>query len=292
MDAVPDDAGVSGDTITEMAHVARAYEAMCDMDLIHDHTVGGPLYRHRPAGVPVVTTNHGPFEPRTNRLFDRMQRDTAIVAISRHQASTADGVRISRVIHHGMDVEGVPVGPGGGGYAAFLGRMSADKGPREAIAVASKAGVPLKIAAKMREDTEVDYFKAEIEPLLGADVEYVGEVDEAGKYELLGSANAMLNPIQWPEPFGLVMIEALACGTPVLATRAGSVPEIVDDGRTGFVRDSDDDLADCLLRATDLDRAACRQAAEERFSTARMVADHLDLYQEVIAGTAAPATRN
>jgi glycosyltransferase involved in cell wall biosynthesis len=281
MDHVPDDAAITGDTITEMAHVAKAYAGMSEMDVIHDHTIGGPLYRHRPEGIPVVTTNHGPFEPTPNRLFRQMQRDTAIIAISSHQASTADGVAITRVIHHGIDVKAVPLGAGEGGYAAFLGRMCADKGPREAIAVARRAGVPLKIAAKMREDAEHDYYEAEVAPLLGGDVEYIGELDEAGKYELLGAACALLNPIQWSEPFGLVMIESLACGTPVVATRAGSVPEIVDDGRTGFVRGSAENLASCLREATDLDRAACREAAETRFSTARMVSDHVDLYREL-----------
>ncbi len=287
-DDIPGDAAITGDTVTEMAHVARAYAAMTAVDLIHDHTIGGPLYRHRPEGVPVVTTNHGPFEPRTNRLFRHMQVDTAIVAISRHQASTADDVHITRVIHHGMDVESVPVGTGRGGFAAFLGRMAADKGPRQAIQVARKAQMPLKIAAKMREDAERDYFESEIQPLLGGDVEYIGEVDEAGKYELLGAAVAMLNPIQWSEPFGLVMIESLACGTPVVATGSGSVPEIVDDGSTGFVRDSTDDLAMCLSKAVDLDRAACRKAAETRFSTTRMVSDHIDLYRHVTSVTVEP----
>jgi hypothetical protein len=145
------------------------------------------------------------------------------------------------------------------------------------------AGMPLKIAAKMREDAEIEYFETKVQPLLGGGVEYVGEVDEAGKFELLGAATALLNPIQWPEPFGLVMIEALACGTPVVATSAGSVPEIVDDGLTGFIRDAAEDLASCLLLAVDLDRAACREAAESRFSTARMVADHLELYTELVS---------
>ena len=286
MDEVDPDAPISGDTITELAHVARAYAAMTDMDVIHDHTIAGPLYRHRPA-VPTVTTNHGPFEPLPNLLFQCMQNDTTIVAISQHQASTAEGIQISRVIYHGLDVDSVPIGTGDGGYVAFLGRMTADKGPSEAIEVARRAGVPLKIAAKMREDAEFDYFQTKVEPLLGEGVEYVGEMDEAGKLELLGGAKALLNPIQWSEPFGLVMIEALACGTPVVATSAGSVPEIVDDGRTGFIRDTEEDLAKCLLRAADLDRAACREVAETRFSTARMVSDHLDLYAELIAGTRA-----
>jgi len=282
MDEVDPDAPISGDTITELAHITRAYAAMTGMDVIHDHTIAGPLYRHRPA-IPVVTTNHGPFEPGPRLLFQRMQDDTAIVAISHHQASTAEGVRISRVIHHGLDVDKVPVGTGDGNYLAFLGRMTADKGPLQAIEVARIAGMPLKIAAKMREDAEIEYFETKVQPLLGGGVEYVGEVDEAGKFELLGAATALLNPIQWPEPFGLVMIEALACGTPVVATSAGSVPEIVDDGLTGFIRDAAEDLASCLLLAVDLDRAACREAAESRFSTARMVADHLELYTELVS---------
>ncbi len=193
MDEVEPDAPISGDTITELAHVARAYEAMAGMDVIHDHTIAGPLYRHRPA-VPVVTTNHGPFEPRPNLLFQRMQNDTAIVAISRHQASTAEGVQISRVIYHGLDVDSVPVGTGDGGYVAFLGRMTADKGPSEAIEVARRAGVPLKIAAKMREDAEFEYFKTKVEPFLGDGVEYVGEMDEDGKFELLGAGDSLAEP--------------------------------------------------------------------------------------------------
>jgi glycosyltransferase involved in cell wall biosynthesis len=282
-DEVPPDAAIAGDTIREMTHAAKAYAAMADMDVIHDHTIAGPLYRHRPPRPPVVTTNHGPFEPRPNHLFACMQVDTAIVAISRHQASTAEGVHITRVIHHGLDEGDVPIGAGAGEYAAFLGRMCPDKGAREAIEVARLAGVPLKIAAKMREEAEFDYFKTEVEPLLGADIEYVGEVDEAGKYELLGAAFALLNPIQWFEPFGLVMIESLACGTPVVATPFGSVPEIVEDGQTGFLRESAEDLAACLQKADQLDRKACRNVVETRFSTARMVAEHLDLYTQLLA---------
>ncbi|HSU34292.1 MAG TPA: glycosyltransferase family 4 protein [Propionibacteriaceae bacterium] len=280
MEDVPPDAPITGDTITELAHVAKAYAAMSGMDVIHDHTIAGPLYRHRPVGVPVVVTNHGPFEPRPNLLFHKMQSDTTIVAISHHQASTACDVQIDRVIHHGLDVDDIAVGPGGT-YAAFLGRMCEDKGPRQAIEVARLAGMPLKIAAKMREEAELCYFRANVEPLLGGDIEYVGEVDEAGKYQLLGNAIVLLNPIQWAEPFGLVMIEALACGTPVVATRAGSVPEIIQDALTGFIRDDHAGLAQGLLRANDLDRKVCRKVAETQFSTARMVADHVELYRQL-----------
>jgi len=283
MEKVSPDAPITGDTITELAHVAKAYAAMSGMDVIHDHTIAGPLYRHRPVGVRVVVTNHGPFDPRPNLLFSNMQSDTTIVAISHHQASTACDVQIDRVIYHGLDVDDIAVGPGGT-YAAFLGRMCEDKGPRQAIEVARLAGMPLKIAAKMREEAELCYFRAEVEPLLGSDIEYVGELDEACKYQLLGNAIVLLNPIQWAEPFGLVMIEALACGTPVVATRAGSVPEIIQDGLTGFIRDDLAGLAQSLLRANDLDRKVCREVAETQFSTARMVADHVELYRQVLRG--------
>jgi glycosyltransferase involved in cell wall biosynthesis len=134
----------------------------------------------------------------------------------------------------------------------------------------------------MREEAEHDYFDAQIAPLLSDEIEYVGELDEPAKLELLGQALALLNPIQWPEPFGLVMIESLACGTPVVTTSAGSVPEIIDDGVTGFIRDDPRDLADMLAKAAKLDRSECRRVAQDRFSVSRMVADHVELYAKLI----------
>jgi glycosyltransferase involved in cell wall biosynthesis len=282
MPKVDPGAGITGDAITELNHVIKAYAAMAEMNVIHDHTVCGPLYRHRPAGVPVVTTNHGPFVPAVNGLYKQMAHDTAIVAISNNQAASADGVQIRTVIHHGLDVDSVPVGAGGGGFAACLGRMNPTKGIREAILVARAVGIPLRIAAKMREDAEHDYFDSQIAPLLSDEIEYVGELDEEGKFELLGQAIALLNPIQWPEPFGLVMIESLACGTPVVTTSSGAVPEIIDDGITGFVRDDLPDLADMLRKVEKLDRDECRRTAQNRFSVGRMVDDHLQLYAELI----------
>jgi glycosyltransferase involved in cell wall biosynthesis len=281
-DSPPADVDGMGLSEVELGHVVRAYEAMPDMDLVHDHTLGGPLYRHRPAGLPIVTTNHGPFRAQLRDIYRAMGRDVSLVAISHHQASTADGVPIARVIHHGIDVETVPVGGGGGGYACFLGRMNPSKGVREAAMIAREAGMPLRIAAKMQDKGEREYFECAVSPLLNSDIEYLGEVNTEEKYELLGGAVALLNPMQWPEPFGLVMIEALAAGTPVVATCAGSAPEIIDDGVTGFLRDDLAGLAEALPRAGELDRGTCRRTAETRFSTGRMVADHLDLYTELI----------
>jgi glycosyltransferase involved in cell wall biosynthesis len=206
------------------------------------------------------------------------RQGVAIVAISRHQRSTARNVKIAAVIHHGIDIESVPVGDGEGGYACALGRMTPAKGIREAILVAREAGVPLQIAAKMREPLERQYFDECVRPLLGGDVEYLGELNAEEKYQLLGGAFALLNPIQWPEPFGLVMIEALACGTPVIATGCGSAPEIIDDGETGFVRAELSALAAAVHRAGELDRNRCREKAVSSYSTERMVAEHIQLY--------------
>jgi glycosyltransferase involved in cell wall biosynthesis len=148
-----------------------------------------------------------------------------------------------------------------------------------AVQIARAAGMPLRIAAKMWEAEERDYFRAQVEPLLGGDVEYVGEVGGDDKHAFLAEATCLLNPIAWPEPFGMVMIEALACGTPVVGTPLGAAPEIVDDGATGFLRHSVADLAEALGRVGEIDRGACRAVAAARFSAARMAADHLRLYE-------------
>jgi glycosyltransferase involved in cell wall biosynthesis len=244
--------------------------------------VAGPFFRYRPASLPVVTTNHGPFSSRLGDLYRLMGPDVAMVAISHRQAADAGGVRIARVIHHGIDVDAVPVGDGTGGYAAFLGRMSPDKGPREAILIARQAGFRLLLSARIQGREEQEYFDSQVAPLLGPEVEFLGELNVAEKYQLMGGAAAFLNPIQWPEPFGLVMIEALATGTPVVGTGSGAAPEIVDDGVTGYLRTGIDDLAEALTLAPGLDRAACRRAAELRFSVGRMVADHISLYEEIL----------
>jgi glycosyltransferase involved in cell wall biosynthesis len=269
---------------TELYHVAIAYAALKDVDLVHDHTVAGPFFRYRPGSLPVVTTNHGPFRSKLGELYRHLGDDVAMVAISHHQASDAGGVRIARVIHHGIDVDAIPVGDGRGGYAAFLGRMSPDKGPREAILIARSAGIRLLMAARIQGKEEQDYFDSQVAPLLGPEVEFIGEITAGEKFQLMGGAVAFLNPIQWPEPFGLVMVEALASGTPVVGTGSGAAPEIVDDGVTGFLRAGIPELAEALSLVPGLDRRACRKAAEERFSIRRMVSDHVALYRDLLPG--------
>jgi glycosyltransferase involved in cell wall biosynthesis len=272
----------TNDATPLLAHIVTAYAAMGDVDVIHDHTPAGPVYSGRPDGVPVVVTNHNAFTPEAITLFRAAARDTAVVAISQDHARQAGDVPIARVIHHGIDPSRVPVGQGRGGYAAFLGRIDPDKGVVEALRIARAAGVPLRIAAKMQDAAEQEYFENEVRPLLTDEHEYIGEVSDAEKYELLGDAFALLNPIQWAEPFGLAMIEALATGTPVVGTPGGSAPEIVQSGTTGYLAGVEA-LPELLLRAGDLDRSACRADVERRFSVERMVNDHLALYEDLRA---------
>ena len=210
----------------------------------------------------------------------------SVIAISRHQASEAEGVAIAAVIHHGIDVERIPFGCGRGGYAAFLGRMHPSKGIEEAIVAARTTGMPLRIAAKMSEPAEREYFMARVVPHLGGDIEYIGELGRAEKYNFLKDAVCLLNPIRWDEPFGMVMIEAMACGTPVVTSNRGSASEIVDEGETGFLCDDTDSLVKALRRVEALNRSRSREVVEQRFSSQRMAADHIALYHRAIAGSA------
>ncbi|HEY2332770.1 MAG TPA: glycosyltransferase family 4 protein [Acidimicrobiales bacterium] len=277
-------AGTKLDEAIEREQVRAAYEAFADVDLVHDHTVLGP-----PTGLamrpelPLVTTNHGPFSPTTEAHFASVSDDVAVVAISDAQRRTAPSVRFAAVIHHGLDVAELPFGDGKGGYLLFLGRMSPDKGAHRAIAVARATGRRLLIAAKMWDPWERRYFEEQVEPNLGDGIEFLGEVGGARKLELLASAEALVNPISWSEPFGLAMIEALATGTPVLAFREGSVPEIVEHGRTGFICRDVDDMAMRVSQLDRIDRAACRASAVERFSSERFVDEHLALYRSILA---------
>jgi glycosyltransferase involved in cell wall biosynthesis len=271
-----------GDTAIELTHVLHAYRTVADADIVHDHTIAGPALASRRSLAPVVTTNHAPFSDDTRRYYQALEGRVPIVAISHHQASTAGDVPIARVIHHGIDADRYPVGPGGD-YLVFDGRMSPVKGVRQSIEIARKAGVPLVIAAKMREAGEREYFEAEVEPLLSHDICYAGEVAREAKLRLVGGAMALLNPIRWDEPFGLSMVEALACGTPVITTPRGAVSEIVDHGITGFLTSTTEAAVTAVGAAAELDRRACRAAVETRFSARRMVADHLALYHDVIS---------
>jgi glycosyltransferase involved in cell wall biosynthesis len=253
--------------------------------VISDHTTAGPIVALTSPLPPVVATNHNPFSRGRESIYRRAADRVALVAISQSHASTTD-LRVSAVIHHGIDVGDFPTGRGDGGYVAALTRMSPDKGVHRAAELAHKAGVPLRIAAKVRTVREREYFDDCVRPLLTDGVEFVGEVDARGKRELLAGATALLNPTEWAEPFGMTMIESLACGTPVVATRRGSSPEIIEHGVTGFLGETDEELLAGLGQSAELDRAACRRAAEQRFSMSAMASAYVNAYErELIRAT-------
>ena len=273
-----------GMVVPELRHIMAAYEAVADYDIVHDHTVMGPVYAQRLPNTKVVTTLHGPLNDELIDIYGRIAERVPLIQISHAQGKPAPHIPAARVIHHGLDVDQFPFGSGEGGYCVFLGRMSPDKGAHRATEIAYKAGVPLVLAAKMREPWEHEYFNANVRPYLNDDIRYLGEVPHEEKLELLANARCLLFPIRWNEPFGMVMIEAMACGTPVLAFAEGAAPEVVEDGKTGFLCRDEQDMVDAIGRLDQIDRADCRAAVEGYFSTERMVREHIELFEEVLAG--------
>jgi glycosyltransferase involved in cell wall biosynthesis len=261
-----------------------------DFDVIHSHAdVLGLIALRRVSTTPVLTTLHGRLDlPSLAPLLTQL-RDMPLVSISDAQRHPAPRAGWIGTVRHGLPLTKYVMGQGRGDYAVFLGRISPEKRPDAAIEIARRAGVRLVIAAKV-DDVDRDYFEQKIEPLLrGPGVEFIGEVDEREKIALLGEARALLFPILWPEPFGLAMIEAMACGTPVLTRRCGSTAEIVDDPRVGVVCDDDEDLVRALERVDDFDRAACRSIAERRFSVERMADGYESIYRRLCGRAPAPS---
>jgi len=224
-----------------------------------------------------ITTLHGRLDIDDLAEPYRHWSQFPLVSITDSQRRYLPHANWVATVHHGLPAELLTRGPGDGGYLAFLGRISPEKRADRAVAIASRCGLPLRIAAKV-DPADERYFQEKIEPLLGGCTDFLGEVDNAGKNALLGGAMALLFPIDWPEPFGLVMIEAMACGTPVIAWDCGSVAEIVEDGVTGFIVHSEDEAVAAVARAGALDRHRIRATFERRFSATRMAHDYLDVY--------------
>jgi glycosyltransferase involved in cell wall biosynthesis len=244
-------------------------------DVIHFHTdlVQFPVFAGH--ATPSLTTLHGRVDLPELRLFFAEYRENPLVSISAAQQEILPQANWLGPVHHGLPETLLAEGPGDGGYLAFLGRISPEKGPVPAIRIAQSCGVPLKIAAKVDRVDEA-YFNDVVRPLLDDPlIEFIGEIDEQQKAEFLGGAFALLFPIDWPEPFGLVMIEAMACGTPVVAFPCGSVPEIIEDGLTGFLARNVDEAVGALRHLHRLDRHAIRSRFEQRFSSRRMARDYL-----------------
>jgi glycosyltransferase involved in cell wall biosynthesis len=259
-----------------------------EFDVLHFHLD----YLHFPfsklSAVPQVTTLHGRLDiPELAPLYRKFP-DVPVVSISMAQRQPLPWIHWVGNVYHGLPAPASPPGSGSGGYLAFLGRIAREKRVDRAIQIATEAGVPLKIAAKV-DPSDREYYESEIKPLLSHPlVEYVGEISEAEKARFLGEAYAQLFPIDWPEPFGLCMIEAMACGTPTIAFRNGSVPEVLVNGVTGFIVDDVADAIEAVPYVSELSRAVCRQEFERRFSASRMAQDYLTIYETLISDDGLP----
>src|SRR5437868_5956687 len=266
----------------ELILIDHVVEHASEFDVIHFHT-GYPHFaicRYLP--VPHVTTLHGRLDlPDFVAVHERFG-DVPLISISNAQRAPINSANWQATIYHGLPKDLFQFYPDRGDYLAFLGRISPEKRADRAIEIAKRVGMPLKIAAKV-DRVDRRYFKRVIEPLLNDSlVEWVGEISDSEKNEFLGNAYALLFPIDWPEPFGLVMIEAMACGTPVIAYDGGSVAEVMEDGVTGFIVRELDDAAEAIRRVCNLSRACCRQVFEKRFTVTRMARDYVKIYKRTI----------
>jgi glycosyltransferase involved in cell wall biosynthesis len=265
-----------------MLMLDRVRERVDEFDILHFHIDQFHFPLFRPIAHRTVTTLHGRQDLHDLKPLYVGFSDMPLVSISNAQRKPIPNANFVATVLHGLPLNLLKPSYGAGGYLAFLGRISPEKRPDRAIRIAQALGFPIKIAAKIDKVDEV-YFREAIAPLFNQPgVEYVGEIDERAKSAFLGGASALLFPIDWPEPFGLSMIEAMACGTPVLAFRCGSVPEIIDAGVTGVIVDTMDEAIRRLPEVLALDRRAVRQRFEQRFSVARMARDYVHVYRSLL----------
>jgi glycosyltransferase involved in cell wall biosynthesis len=287
-------ARVEEQTAAHMFELGLAFDRAGEFDIIHSHVehLGFPV--SRVSGVPTVHTLHSRLDTPSLRPLYAHFRGLSLVSISDAQREPLGdlGLNWVRTVYHGLVPEEYPVGRGLGGFLAFFGRIAPEKGPDTAITVAKRIGMPLKIAAKV-DRVDHGYFEHVIRPMLdGSPVEFIGEVGGADRVRFLGDARALLFPIDWPEPFGLVMIEALACGTPVIAFGRGSVPEVIRHERTGFIVGSIDDMVQAVGAIDRIDRGECRREVERRFTDAQMAIGYEDAYARVLAQHSRQSSRH
>ena len=262
--------------------VELIYRRKDEFDVLHFHIDYFPLSLFSRQNVPFLTTLHGRLDlPEFIEVYNTF-RDTPFVSISDHQRKPVPALNWVRTVLHGMPENLLTPRPVKQEYAAFLGRVSPEKGLDKAIRIAGRAGMKLKIAAKI-DNADKEYYDSEIRHLIegNPDVEFIGEINDQQKPDFLSGAHALLFPIDWPEPFGLVMIEAMACGTPVIAMRSGSVPEVIDQGVSGFIVNSEAQAATALKRVDELDRATVRATFDRRWTSRRMAEDYVNVYQEL-----------
>ena len=276
--------GIRDHTASNIVMLDNVRKRADEFDIIHCHIdlLQYPMFQHMPHKV--VTTMHGRLDVPDFMPVYRAYPDMPLISISDSQrAPMPPNVNWLATVHHGLPADVCPFNAAGGDYLAFLGRISPEKRPDRAIEIAKRAGIKLKIAAKV-DKADQEYFDEVIEPLLvGSDAEFIGEIDERQKCEFLGNAMALLFPIDWIEPFGLVMIESMSAGTPVIAWRNGSVPEVIEDGVGGVIVESMNEAVAAVELVRAMDRHAVRRSFETRFTAARMAADYVAAYEELIA---------
>jgi glycosyltransferase involved in cell wall biosynthesis len=272
-----------------MVMLERVVRARQDFDVVHFHVdyLAYPFARH--FQIPHITTLHGRLDlPELSVLYQEFS-EAPVVSISRAQQTPLPHANWMATVYHGLPTELYAFREEPGDYLAFLGRVSPEKRLDEAIEIATRLGVVLRVAAKV-DRNDRDYYVHKIAPLLHNPwVDFIGEISDEEKSGFLGGARALLFPIDWPEPFGLVLIEAMACGTPVIAYRRGSVPEIISDGDTGFLVDNADQAVAAVQRLPELSRRRCREVFETRFSAKRMADDYLKIYAAISERSATPA---
>ncbi|GAA2372428.1 glycosyl transferase [Catellatospora methionotrophica] len=286
-DTVAHRLGEPGPEIIYAAQARRVVEELIvdgAVDVVHDHTFAGPL--NAPAyarlGVPTVATVHGPVDGELREYYQALGSDLPLIAISARQRQLAPELNWIDTVYNGLDPAEWPFQLEKGDYALFLGRFSPDKGAHTAVLAAQEAGLPIILAGKINEEPERRYFAEQVEPLLGPNDRFVGPADARLKRELFAGARCLLFPIQWEEPFGMVMIEAMVCGTPVVALRAGAVPEVVRHGVSGLICDDPRELAGALREVTRLSPADCRAHVVRTFSATRTAQGYTRAYRHAL----------
>lgn len=279
-----------GQPYPEIMHalkVRHAIERLADtegVDIVHDHTFAGPLNAplYRKLGLPTVATVHGPIDEDLYPYYRELGDDIGLIAISDRQRELAPDLNWVGRVHNALRIDDWPFNTAKKDYALFLGRYAPYKGAHLALEAAHAAGMPLVLAGKCSEPPEIAYFDEQVKPLLTDSDHVFGMADAQAKRKLLAEARCLIFPIQWEEPFGMVMIEAMACGTPVVALRGGAVPEVVVNGVTGVICDAPEELPAAMEKARDLDPAACRKHVAAHFGVGRFGAGYEQIYRNVM----------
>lgn len=281
--AEPPDPSLLGSVWYDTVHVTASYLQADDFDVIHDHSgIIGPAIGAVRGKPPIVHTLHGPWTDQARQYYSLLHERLSLIAISEAQRDDNPDITYRGVIHNGIDLDAYEYRAEKDDSLVYIGRANPDKGPARAIEIARRAGRPLTLILKRNEPPERTYYHEIIEPMLGSDITVVANVSHAEKVEMLARSKAMIFPIQWMEPFGLVMTEAMACGTPVVTTNWGAAPELVEDGVTGFRRDSDDDLVEALTHIDEISTAACRDRVERYFSDHAMVNSYVEVFEQIV----------